>query len=165
MFCIECGKEMNNDEEFCPNCGGKVDPLYKGKNFLYEEPTQEVQTDNLVKKSELPMEQRGFNWGAFLLAPIWGGINNVYIAFLWIFPLFTIPMSIVLGINGNKWAWQNKIWESEEEFATTQRSITKASFILVGILLLIIATITFIIFVYPSLVPPLRRFDPNANNI
>ena len=74
-------------------------------------------------------------------------------------------MSIILGINGNKWAWQNRIWDNKEEFVRVQRNITKAALILIGISLLLIGIIAFIIFVYPSMVPPLRRYDPNANNL
>ncbi|HEY5560915.1 MAG TPA: zinc ribbon domain-containing protein [Clostridiaceae bacterium] len=165
MYCTECGKEMSKEDEYCPYCGSKVDLLYKEKNFSDVKTIQDLQVNSLVKENNLSKDYKGWNWGAFLITPIWGGINNVYIAFLWFFPLFTLPMSIILGIKGNKWAWQNRIWDSEEEFVSTQRGITKASFVFIGLILLIIGIIAFIILVYPNLVAPLRRYDPNANNL
>ena len=29
MYCKKCGKELNNDEKFCPECGQKVSSFYK----------------------------------------------------------------------------------------------------------------------------------------
>ena len=34
-------------------------------------------------------------------------------------------MAIVLGVKGNEWAWQNRRWESVEQFKEVQRIWTK----------------------------------------
>jgi hypothetical protein len=72
----------------------------------------------------VPPEIQGkWNWGAFLLNWIWAIGNQVWIGLLalvlgWI-------MAIVLGIKGNDWAWQNRKWESVEQFKQVQSAWTK----------------------------------------
>ena len=68
----------------------------------------------------LPEELRGFNWPAFLLNWIWSLGHNTWIGLLAIVVPFPI-MQIILGIKGNEWAWQNRKWDSVEQFRTTQR--------------------------------------------
>lgn len=72
--------------------------------------------------SPLPPELAGWNWGAFLLSWIWGLGNGVMIALLaLIVPFFPI----YLGLKGNELAWQNKQWDSVEQFKETQAKWTK----------------------------------------
>ena len=82
-----------------------------------------------------------FNWGAFFFSWIWGLFNKTYIPFiLFIIPLLVfIPiiniftgiiqlgLCIWFGINGNKWAWQNKRWNSIEHFHAVQKKWAIAS--------------------------------------
>lgn len=75
------------------------------------------QGDNSV----IPPEINKWNWGAFLLHWIWGIGNNTYIAFLALIPFVNIVMMFVLGAKGNKWAWQNKKWQSVEHFRQVQK--------------------------------------------
>ncbi|MDR3447554.1 cytochrome c oxidase assembly factor Coa1 family protein [Dyella sp.] len=69
----------------------------------------------------VPPEVDRWNWGAFLLTWIWGIGNGTFIAFLVFVPLVNIPMFFVLGAKGSAWAWQNKRWNSVEDFRRTQR--------------------------------------------
>lgn len=69
----------------------------------------------------VPAEINRWNWGAFLLTWIWGIGNGTLIALLMFVPLVNIPMWFVLGAKGSAWAWQNKRWNSVEEFRRTQR--------------------------------------------
>lgn len=68
----------------------------------------------------IPEEIRGWNWGAFFLTWIWGMGNNVWIALLSLVPIVNIIMHFILGAQGNKWAWQNKSWNSFAHFKKTQ---------------------------------------------
>lgn len=70
-----------------------------------------------------------FNWGAFTLSWIWGLGNKTYITLLSL-ALSFIPstgailffiVDFIFGLNGNKWAWQNKKWESVEHFHEVQK--------------------------------------------
>ncbi|HKU42177.1 MAG TPA: cytochrome c oxidase assembly factor Coa1 family protein [Polyangiales bacterium] len=70
----------------------------------------------------VPPEIDRWNWGAFLLNWIWGIGNNTLIALLAFVPCVGLAMPIVLGLRGSAWAWQNKRWESVEEFRRVQRT-------------------------------------------
>lgn len=64
-----------------------------------------------------------WNWGAFVLYPIWGFFNGCWWAFfiglvLW----WSLIPNIVFGINGSKWAWKYKTWDSIEDFESSQDS-------------------------------------------
>ena len=82
-------------------------------------------------KSEVPDEvAKRFNWGAFTFSWIWGLGNRTYITLLTLVLVF-IPFvgniaaliaNIIFGINGNRWAWQNKQWKSIEHFHKIQRT-------------------------------------------
>lgn len=73
--------------------------------------------------SEVPLELKGWNWGAFSLTWLWGISNRVWISLIALipFPLISIAMMIILGIKGNEWAWQYRKWDSIEQFKKSQR--------------------------------------------
>jgi hypothetical protein len=71
--------------------------------------------------SEMPKEIKGWNWGAAGLGWVWGIFNNTWLAFLEFIPYLGIAWWIVLGIKGSEWAWQNKKWESVEQFKRYQK--------------------------------------------
>ncbi len=86
-----------------------------------------------------------FNWGACLLGWIWGIFNKSYKT-LWQLPISFIPhggaivsffLSIYFGINGNKWALENKKFESIEKFQKYQRIFAVIGFLVsvVGVVL------------------------------
>ena len=70
----------------------------------------------------------GWCWGAFGVTLIWGIANRVYIALLvlagvipfvgWIVQL---GVAIYLGISGHELAWQNRRFESLQQFQDTMR--------------------------------------------
>ncbi len=82
----------------------------------------------------MPASLRGWNWGAFLMPPIWGAANQVWIGLLWLIP-FLIPglpvtlglllamgFAVYLGLRGNELAWSAKKWRSVEHFKRTQQA-------------------------------------------
>lgn len=69
----------------------------------------------------VPEEIRGWNWGAFLLTPLWLVSNRVWIGFLALVPIVGLPMAIAMGIKGNEWAWKSRKWESIEQFNIHQK--------------------------------------------
>jgi len=66
-------------------------------------------------------ELKGWNWGAFLLTFFWSTSYKKWLGILAIIPYFGIIISIIFGIKGNKWAWENKQWYSFENFKKAQR--------------------------------------------
>ena len=78
-------------------------------------------TSGQGETADVPQEIIRWNWGAFFLSWIWGIRNKTYIAFLSVIPVVGFVMMIVLGMRGNEWAWQNKRWESVEQFQHEQK--------------------------------------------
>jgi serine/threonine protein kinase len=78
----------------------------------------------------VPAEIRGWNWGAFLLPGLWPFTNQVWIGLLSWIPYLGLVMAIMLGANGNVWAWRNRQWASVEAFKAHQRAWTKAALII-----------------------------------
>jgi len=76
---------------------------------------------HLTAHVAIPDEIREWNWGAFLLAPLWGIRNRVYVGLLAIIPLAGIVIAAILGIKGNEWAWRKRTWESPSAFRRLQR--------------------------------------------
>ena len=80
--------------------------------------------------SAVPDSIKKWNWGAFLLNCIWGVCNGIYWPLISLFiPGSGIIISLILGINGNEWAWKAKEWKSESEFLECQRKWTIAGWV------------------------------------
>lgn len=91
---------------------------------------------NQPLSSEFPAELKGFNFGAFFWSWIWGIAHNVYwplvVLILGLIPfgqIIAIGIGIYLGINGNELAWNNRKWESAEQFKETQNAWSRAGWI------------------------------------
>lgn len=86
-----------------------------------------------VRGAQLPESLKGFNWGAFLMGPIWSLFNQVWIGligFISVIPqipieirlLITLALALYLGFKGNELAWRSKKWSSTAHFASVQRT-------------------------------------------
>lgn len=73
------------------------------------------------KGSEAPKEIVKWSWGAAGLSWIWGIFNGVWLTFFMFIPVFNVVWWIVLGLKGNRWAWQNNRWVSVEQFKRAQK--------------------------------------------
>jgi hypothetical protein len=71
-------------------------------------------------------------------------VPRTYIAFLCVVPVIGFVMMFVLGMRGNEWAWQNRRWESVEEFQNEQKIWSKWGIRLAKILI-ILAILGFIL--------------------
>ena len=72
-------------------------------------------------QSVLPDELKGLNGGAFFLNWIWAIAHSTWIGLLCLVPYVGLIMSFVLLFKGNEFAWQNRKWESIEQFKAVQR--------------------------------------------
>jgi hypothetical protein len=85
----------------------------------------------------LPDELKGWNWGAFLLGPVWGLFNRVWfalvLAVIWILPFLPqwtaaplvfggLALIVYLGLKGNELAWRARRWDSVDQFRRVQQS-------------------------------------------
>jgi hypothetical protein len=92
-----------------------------------------------AEPDELETELKKWNWGAFLLTFIWGIGNGVMRSFLVFIPFYGFYEWFMLGIHGNRWAWEKRRWESVEQFHRSQRSWAKWGIVVSVIILLILA--------------------------
>ena len=67
------------------------------------------------------VEAMGWSWGGFGLNWIWGLGNKVYIALLCLIPCVNLFVAIWLGISGHKMAWQNRRFDSFEQYKETMK--------------------------------------------
>lgn len=77
-----------------------------------------------MKASRAQIEKlRKWNWGAFLLAPIWALANRMEIwAILWFVPVVNIGVIFYLGYSGNIAAFERSGLESVDDFMLIQAS-------------------------------------------
>ena len=136
-ICTECNY-VTGTHPICRNCWEKWDSTHvpstssaletratpaTSRKPIASEPSTAHNTSGEGKGTIVPPEIQGWNWGAFFLNWVWGISNRVWIALIVFIPipLLAFIMTIVLGIKGNQWAWQNKRWDSIEHFHGTQR--------------------------------------------
>jgi len=90
------------------------------------------------KTDTIPDEIHGWSWGACFLNGIWGVGNRTYSALLAFLPVLNIVMMFILGLNGRKWAWKNKQWESVEHFNRVQKKWDIAGMIALAIYVIVV---------------------------
>jgi hypothetical protein len=116
--CPKCRALLPHDTKICDYCGYT---LSVATDLLDQ--TLVLNTSGQGKTALIPPEIRGWNWGAFFLAPLWGIFNRVWISLLAFIPIpfLALIMSIVLGVKGNEWAWRSRRWDSIEHFNRIQK--------------------------------------------
>lgn len=96
------------------------------------------------KASKLPLELKGWNWGAFFGNWLWGIRHKSYIGLCVFIPIIGFIFPFILGFRGNEYAWRNIEWESIDEFKETQKKWLKYGLL---VFLLTLSSI-FIFFLY-----------------
>jgi hypothetical protein len=106
--------------------------------------------DSGTKSAKLPRSARGWNTAAFLLGPVWGPANGVWIGVVGIVVFFIpnldfslqlmiyLAFGALLGIKGNQLAWRAKRWSSIEHFKKVQQlwmmfALVVNIFLLIGV--------------------------------
>jgi hypothetical protein len=76
----------------------------------------------------VPQELSGWCWAGFLIPGLWCLVYRKYLLFVVFMVLSLVTggilglvASIWCGLEGNRWAWQNRRWESIQQFRATQR--------------------------------------------
>lgn len=154
ITCPICGEHIEKTATVCPYCHESVKDSSTQVTAspavnvnMYQQPIASAPV-----KIPLPANiERKWNWGGFVLGWLWGVCNGVYwplvtFAISWIpyvGAIGCLAISVVLGINGNKWAWKKKSWESVERFQKVQHDWAIAALV-VGILIAIGIISTFV---------------------
>ncbi|NQW17347.1 MAG: zinc ribbon domain-containing protein [Chloroflexi bacterium] len=133
----------------------KPEPPLPGRSDNPNEMLDDLEPNSSGERdAELPPELRGYNWGAALLAPIWGTANKVWFSTvlfaLWILPIppmVGLPLYVIgsayMGFQGNELAWQAKKWKSAQHFRRIQQNWAFWGFIASPIIMMGIITIPF----------------------
>ena len=111
-----------------PKVQKPVRELEKRENNLPNEPVN----DSGTRRGQLPSSLRGWNTAAFLIGPVWGPANGVWLGVVsliflaiptidwgWRLTLYLI-FGLVLGYYGNLLAWRGRKWDSTEHFKKVQ---------------------------------------------
>jgi len=123
-------------------------------DFWSDEQPDDEPNNSGHPEAELPPELQGFNWGALILAPIWGVDNKAWVTTplfaLWILPVpwqiglpIYVVVSIFVGFHANELAWKSKKWGSIRDFKRIQQSWAFWGFIASPIVMLGIITVPF----------------------
>ena len=96
--------------------------------------------------AQLPPELVGVNVGAFFMNWIWAIAHNYWLGLLCFVPCVGFFMQFYMLFKGNEIAWQNRRWESVEQFKEVQKkwmiwgiALTVAGVVIYGILFMIMA--------------------------
>lgn len=103
-------------------------------NNAYQSVPDSPVSQALRAAAEPQVDLHKWSWGAFGLYGIWGFFNGCWWAFLVaIFLGSWIPLipNIIFGIYGTRWAWENKRWDSAEDFVKTQSNWDTAAIIVI----------------------------------
>jgi len=84
-------------------------------------PDAGTNTSGQGKRHPLPEGVAGWSWGAFLLSWIWAIGNRTWWGLLGLIPGVGLVVRVVLGMNGRRWAWRNRRWDSVAHFNRVQR--------------------------------------------
>lgn len=109
--------------------------------------------NSFASSSSTPSILNNWSWGGFFFGWIWAVFNGIYwplivfIPFIGVLAAFVI--AIVLGINGNRMAWEKKTWLSVEHFERVQKKWAKAA--LIVFLISIISGILIFVFAAASI--------------
>jgi hypothetical protein len=121
----------------------------------------------------VPPEIQGWSWAGFLMNWIWAIPHKAWLAFaLGVIPLvlgfgshplgsLVLVSAILCGIKGNEWAWQNRQWQSLEQFRATQRAWVIWGLILLALWILLV---TIIVIAGAALLGALAIGAANANS-
>lgn len=104
----------------------------------------------------VPSEVQGWNWGAFLLSPLWCLTNRVWIGLISWIPYIGLPIPFILGAKGNVWAWRSRPWRSVQDFQAHQRAWAKGGAIAYGSF----TALMVLLFVIGSVIDP----EPDISN-
>lgn len=150
--CAVCGYVLGPFDQACARCktprGMRVDPAAAMPGTYMPVPGLEAGMVNTSgARSTVPEDvKRGWNWGGCTLGCFWALAMRMP---LWALAalvsgfcaLLSIPLAIFLGIKGNELAWQNRHFESVEQFRAVQRA-----WAIWGVSVTIIATVLYLVF-------------------
>ncbi|MFI3265695.1 MAG: FHA domain-containing protein [Rikenellaceae bacterium] len=81
-----------------------------------------------------PKNLNSWSWGGFLFGWLWAVCNGIYWPLVVLIPivgwLSAIVINIILGIKGNRWAWENRTWMDAAHFERAQHQWAVAGLVI-----------------------------------
>jgi len=119
---------------------------------MSEKQTQEPDDENEENSSgkgqfslvPYEIEHLGWNWGGFLLGPIWAFAHKLPASTILLSLFFGPIMIFVLGAKGNVWAWQYQRWENIAHFRYIQKKWKQWGFFYWGVLMFLVILVIFL---------------------
>lgn len=93
-------------------------------------PDAGMNTSGQGKLAPPPAGVAAWSWGAFLLSWIWAIGNRTWWGLFGLVPGVGLVVRVLLGMNGRRWAWQNRRWDSVAHFNRVQRRWSVAGVLL-----------------------------------
>ncbi|MHB0977443.1 MAG: zinc ribbon domain-containing protein [Candidatus Aquicultorales bacterium] len=137
MFCYRCGQEIPDDSVFCFSCGTRITDLEVDDDVMDAEDCEPSESLPFEAYGEEPPVLREWNWGSFLLTPLWALVyRHVGLGVLMIavnvfgtlihpyLPLVNWGFAIYLGIKGYGIAWDSGRFDTAQEMVQAQRKWT-----------------------------------------
>lgn len=89
--------------------------------------------NSFTSPSSTPSILNSWSWGGFFFGWLWAVFNGIYWPLVSLIPVIGtiagLVIAIVLGINGNRMAWEKKTWQSVAHFEKTQKQWAIAALI------------------------------------
>ncbi|MBV9080499.1 MAG: hypothetical protein JO102_05195 [Elusimicrobia bacterium] len=76
--------------------------------------------EETTERAELDAYLRRWSWAGFLGSWVWGLAHGAPIALFALLPGFNVVVPVILGIYGNRLAWESRPWDSLESFRAAQ---------------------------------------------
>lgn len=125
MFCSNCGHNIAQGDEFCPQCGNKI--------VAQGEKTAKGPTEPKVElTSEEEKYLKKWSWGAFGLTFVWLFFSKLgWFAIPYVLvglipmagPLIAVGLVFYFAIKGRRKSWSTGEWKSFSEFRERQRKL------------------------------------------
>ena len=126
------------------------------QNAYGQGPPASNQYQPYINDPSLHPDLNKWNWGAFAFGWLWGVGNQCYLSLLQLIPIpfLSLVMSILLGIFGNRWAYNSGENKDLASFMATQKTWNRAG--VVSVIISVAAVVLFIIF-FVSIMSQLSR--------
>lgn len=137
--CPLCHEAISSSDLKCEHCNSIITP----ELVSYSKGETQQNNSGMTTSTIIPENVKGWSWGAFVFSWLWGIPNRSFLTLFTLVPYVGLVWNFVCGAKGKEWAWQNKKWNSIEEFNNVQKvwdiagSYTLVFFLVASIALII----------------------------
>jgi len=116
--CPICHETISSSDLKCEHCNSIITP----EIVSYSKGETQQNNSGMTSSSIAPAKVKGWSWGAFIFVWLWGIPNKSFLTLFTLVPYVGILWRFACGAKAKEWAWQNKKWNSIEEFNRVQKA-------------------------------------------